>query len=870
MSWKNSLAFRVTALFRNSKLEDEMDQEMRSHFEFLVDDYLAQGHDETTARQMARRDFGNLDRAKEECRDTWGTRLIFDFFRDLRFAARLLAKSRNYTLVCVLTIAVAIAASSTIFSVADGVLFRPLPYHQPERIVTVWEQSNYGKNSVAGGSFLDWKANSEVAEAMMLFNKVQQNLKRNGHAESIQGTEVSSDFLEVIGVSTLLGRGFDQEDERVGTEPAVILTEEMWRKRFGAEPTIIGEAITLDEIPRKVIGILPKNSWLEQNTEYFVPAILDPSQPSRSGRSSHWAMVCARLKPGATIEQLQRELRSIKSSLNSEYPEFKRDWSVLVEPMRELISANARPIITPLATAVGFVLLIACANVSILVLARTINRQTEFAMRTALGANRGRLIRQSLTESLLLSGLGGTLGLLLSIGAIQLLRATSAEILPGALLPQLDYRVLFAAFLLSAGSSLLFGLIPSITASKNNPGSKIGDGGKSSSHGGHTRTQGLLVVGEVALTIALLSSTGLLLKSLNKQLSEYPGYNVENTITFDLNFPSGSYRGPEERLAYIQSLKQALNAVPSVQSASTLSASPLHSGAFGEFINRSDQDAPDPRPLASVIYGDDTFLDTLQAQLIAGRRFETFDNQAGSKATIVIDRKLSENLFDTESPLGKFVELFGQDWEVIGVVENMKLDPQPRSAGYAFVPQQNFPFVLSVIARLENDSASSIEAIRQAVMSIDSGIPMANTRTLKEAIENTVHDKQYMLILLSVFAGVALLLSATGIYSVMSYAVATRQGEISIRAALGASPREIKLLVVRSGTKTALLGLACGIATALALARLIASQLYQVSPYAPTPLIISTAIIAAAEFAATWIPACRIAKLDPTRGLRSQ
>lgn len=868
MGWQHKLSFRFSSLLRNNRFEDEMDQELRSHFEQLVEDFRTEGHDEKTALRLARREFGSIDRAKEACRDNWGTRLLFDFFRDIRFATRLLLKSKGYAAVCILTIAIAIAACSTVFSLIDGVLLRPLPYENPERIVSVWELAEYGKNSVAGGSFLDWQENATSAEAMMIHNGVEQNLRVEGQAYFVKGWEVSSDFLDVLGVSTLLGRGFNENEDQMGAAPVVILTEEIWRKRFETDPNIIGKTVVLNETAREVVGILPAKTWLEPEIEYFIPAILDPTQSFRSGRAGHWALVWARLKAGATPEQLQNELRSIKKSLNPEYPEFKRNWSVSVEPLRELISQGARPILWTLSAAVGSVLLIACANVSNLVLARTINRRSELAMRTALGATGKRLVRQSLTESLLISLAGGFLGILLSIGSINLVRITSLTELPGSLLPYLNWQVLAAAVALTCGSTVLFGLLPSITAARRNPNAEIDPGDKSSAHGRQTRTQSLLVVLEIALTIALLSTAGLLLKSLNQQLSEDPGYNIERTITFDLNLPSETYRGRDKRLAYIRNLQQQLDTVPQIESASTLSSSPLNKGTFGEFVNRSDEEPPDPRPLASVIYVEDNFFETLQATLIAGRPFETFDIQAEAKEVVVIDQKLAGTLFGEERAVGKFVTSLGVDWEVVGVVENMKLDAEPRSAGYFFIPQQYFPFTLSAIVRYRGDSENALAAVQQVVRDLDSGISMANTRSLEAAIESTAADKRYVLVLLSVFAGIALLLATTGMYSVMAYAVATRRHEICIRKALGATRQSVIGLILKSGTKITLVGTICGILASLALSRLVSSQLYLVSPFDLGPLTIAAATIAAIGLAACWLPAMRSSKLSPNAGLR--
>lgn len=870
MGWKHKLNFRIASLFKCSRLEDEMDQEMRSHFDQLVEDFQAQGHTLQASRRLARHEFGNFERAKEECRDNWGTRFLFDLLRDFRFAARMLRKKFGHSLICVLTIAIGIAACSTVFSVVDAILFRPLPYKEPNRMVAIWEAADFGKNTVAGGSFLDWRQNAQSASAMMIHNRVEQNLKSEGSAERLQGWEASSDFEEVLGVSMLLGRGFSKDDEQVGAAPVVILPEETWRTRFDADPNLIGKTLTLNEIAREVIGIMPENSWLEPGVEFFIPAILNPNQGFRSGRGSHWALVWARLSDNATPQQLQTELRSIKESLNSEYPEFKREWSILVEPFREQVSNGSSSILWTLSAAVGCVMLIVCANVSNLVLSRTLNRGSELAMRATLGASRRRLIRQSLTESLLLSLAGGLIGLLLSLAAIASVQVAAQEILPGALIPKLDSRAVAATLLLSCASALLFGILPSLVASRRDPKSQLGTGGKSSLQKGRSRIQSTLVIAEIALTIALLSGFGLLYKSLNKQLSENPGYNIENTYTFDLNLPSETYRGRAKRLAYIENLQAVLKQTPSIKSSSTLSASPLSRGIRGEFVSKTGEEPSNSRKLASVIYVEDNFFETLEAPLIAGRPFDSFDNSEQSRRVTVIDENLARTLFGEESAVGQFIDTSGSSWEIVGIVQNQKLDPSPREGGYLYLPQKYFPFTLSVIARVHENTPNALQDIQSAIRSIDSGIPMANTRSLRTAIENTAKEERFVLALISIFAAIATLLAGVGMYSVMSFAVATRRRELSIRTALGASQTACQLLVVKSGARLIAVGLASGLVIALFLARLIASELYQVSPSDPLTLTLSAGTITLIGLVASWIPASRIAKQDPVRGLRSE
>jgi len=869
MGFGESFRFRVASLFRSNRLEDDMDQEMRAHFDQLVDDFKAEGHDNEKARRLAHQQFGNIDLTKEQCRDSWGSRIVFDFWRDISFAKRQLMANKSFASICIATIAIAIGASTTIFSVVDAVLLRPLPYGSPDQIVSIWEVSKFGRNSVSGGAFLDWKNRSTLLDSAVLSASVTQNLQLPSGPVRVSGMEATADFLDVLQVTPIKGRGFLPNEDKAGASPVVILTEEIWSQRFEADEAIIGSIIVLDEIARQVVGILPKNTWIGTDVEFFIPANLEQGPPFRAQRASHWANVYGRLKPNIAPEQLDAELKAIKTSLNAEYPQFKKDWSVEVAPLHELIKENSKATLGALGTASIFLLLIACANVANLLLARGTHRQGELSMRVALGASNGRIFRQALSESLLLATIGSSIGILLAYLGIHLMRIFNEGVFPGAMTPALDIRVLGASIIISAAAALFFGIWPAWKACRARPQKVLRDNTQSIA-GARSKSQSTLVIAEVALTVVLLFSTGLLLKSLVNKMSEDPGYNVHNTHTFEITLPGSVYGGAPKRIEYTRKLLEAIKETPGIISAGSLSASPLGDGARGEFVSRQDQ--PDTRNdfLASAIYVGGSFFQTMEARLAKGRFFEDRDNQSKAARSIIVDRAIYETLYsDGEEAVGQFLNMYNQQWRIVGIIDPMNLDPNPRSAGYVYLPHQYDPFRISIVAKSKVASASQLPLLRDAVASIDSKVPMANVRTLADALDRSLSDRKFTLTLVGAFTVIALTLASVGLYGVISYTTARRQRELSIRRSLGATKGKIISLITFDGGRLTFIGLAIGLILSIAATRLIASQLYEVSRYDPIVLVGTLLIFAFVSLLACWAPALRAVQIDPAKGLRA-
>lgn len=873
MRWIDEARFRLDALFRSARAEEELDEEMRAHLEQLADDFKAEGLSETEARRRALREFGSIDRAREDCRESWGVQLALDFFRDIRFGARQLRESKGFALVASLTLALAIGSCAAIFSVLDATLIRALPYPDADRIVTIWETSpQWGDNSVSGGAFQDWRDQSETLESVALLAPKLCNLRTDRGAVRLTGKEVSAGFLDVLGVEPLFGRGFRPEDEWVGgSNRVVILTYEAWRARFGGDESLVGQTILLNEAPHEVIGILPAGgwtSWDDTRDEFLVPAVLDPVQDFRFGRGNHWAIVCGRLKPGVSPQTLEAELRAIKENLNAAYPDYKKDWSVAVRPLQETLVRDTRPILLILAAAVAAVLLIACANVANLLLARGSHRRRELSIRFALGASGQRVARQALTDSLLLSAIGGAGGILLAFVGIRLLRAFAGDAMPGIFVPQLDLRALAASVAIACGAGLLFGCLPAWKASKPDIDEAMKNGGKGSS--GRTRSQSALVIAEVALTAALLACAALLLRSLVKATEDDPGFDPANAVAFDLTLPDEIYGGPEKRIAYIDQTLEALGKTPGVLAAGSCSEAPLGGGGTTNFVSREDQPEQRISRLAGIVYCSAGYFESMGSRLLKGRFLLPSDNSREAAPAAVIDERLARNLFADADPVGQLLNTSGFTWEIVGVIADMRLRNKPPADGYAYLPHDYFPFSVSVVARLAPPSSAALAAIQDAVATIDSGVPVANSRSLEDALHGAFAQRRLTLGVIGAFAAAAILLACIGLYGVLSYSIATRERELGIRRALGASSGNMIALVMKDGGSLTAIGLLIGLVGALGAARLLASQLYQVSHYDPLALGLAFGALGSVSLLAVWLPALRATRLDPNVSLKRE
>jgi predicted permease len=681
---------------------------------------------------------------------------------------------------------------------------------------------------------------------------------------------VSHEFFRVLGVPMLHGRGFRPEEDRPGgATDVVVITEELWRSRFGADPSMIGRVVVLDEVPRTVIGVLPAGAWVIRDVTFFVPAVLMPGT-FRAERSPHWAAVFGRLAPGATVAQADAELKSVKRQLTDQYPTFKQGWSVVVQPAADMIRGLTRGPLLILFTAVAVVLLMACANVANLLIARGCHRQQELALRAAIGATGSRLLRQVLTENLVLAGIGGAIGVGVAYVSVGLLRTVTAASTPLSMAPHLDERALLFAFVATLATGLLAGILPALRARRLDLNASLGDGGRGGTGVARQRTQTMLVIGEVALTVVLLTSAGLLLRSLSNAASVDPGFDPERVLAFEVSLPDATYASREKRLAFAMALVERLRSVPGVTFAGSSMALPFSGGGYGEFFRRPEADELD-RTLGRLDYVSPGYLEALGARLLAGRTMSDADNRPDGPSVIVINESAARMFFPDRQAVDSPLLIAGTTWRIIGVVADIvdrRLDDPHQP--FAYAPRAFNMSQISMAVRTPLDPLTLTATVRREVERLDAGVAVANPRALDAAMADSLAPRRVVLGLVATFAFVALLLASIGLYGVMSYAVANRRREIGIRIALGARRSAVLRHVLGDGLVMMGLGLMIGLAGVMVTGRLLASELYQVPTVDPMAMAVTAVAVAMVAVLASLLPALRAARVDPITALRSE
>ena len=847
-----------------------MAEEMRDHLERATEANIAAGMAPDEARFAARRRFGGLDQLKEAARDQRGGWLEH-VARDLRFSARSLRRAPGFTTVCVLTLAIGIGANLIIFTALDATVLRPLRYPQPERLVSLYEVFENGSlNSVSGGAFLDWREHSQSFEGITLWAPFSANLRAANGAVALNGIEITHEFTSVFGIEPLLGRGFLPEEEiSAETARVIILTEELWRSQFGSDRSVVGRTVVLDDVPRVVVGVLPKRAWFWRETRFFVPAVLAP-KADRRARASHWAGVEGRLKAGVSPEQADAELKAVRARLGSLYPAWKKDWGVAVRTLESQLARSPRPVLLGLSAAVALLLLIACANVANLLLARANDRSPEIALRAALGASGGQLMRHIVSESLLLSAVGGGLGVLLAYGGVAVLREGGGHLLVNEVMLEPDWRVLLAAVALTAATGLGSALLPAWRVRRPDIYGLLKNGGRST-HGGKSRVQSALVISEMALTLILLIGAGLMLRSLWQAARIDPGFSSGEVLTFDVSLPAATYPKAADRMAFSKELLARLRAIPGAIDVGMARALPFSGDSFGEYMSRADDKDARDRVLARLNFVSDGYFETLGARLLGGRFLNAGDNKIGAPPVALINDIAARRFFPQGDALGNRVRIEGRIYEVIGIVTTIverSLEAEAEATGY--VPLAINPFKFSVAIRCSLPVGSILGAARAEVERLNPGVPLADVQSLKQATEDSLKGRRLFRNLVAAFALTAAVLACVGIYGVVSYAVATRRRELSVRLALGASPGGILRLILGQGLRLAFIGVCTGIVAALAGARLIASQLYGVSAHDPVVFVGASAVLVVVAAGACWFPAKRAANSNPVDALRSE
>jgi predicted permease len=817
---------------------------------------------------------------EENFRKRKGGNVFADLFQDLRYALRMLRKSPGFTAIAVLTLALGIGANTAIFSVVNGVLLQQIPFPQPGRMMILHRGED---GSIPYAEYLDLQAQNQSFAPIALWRRDSFNLTGSGDPERISVRMVSADFFSVLGIQPLAGRMFRADEDRQGAAPIALLSEGLWRRKFAGDTNILGKNISLSGHDYTVIGIMPELKYFSKSDVYL--AIGQWAEPSFHKRGGGFGTIAiGRLKPGISLPQARADLTRVANDLAAAYPKEDTGLKFSAASMRESRVGELQQTLLLLFGAVGFVLLIACVNVANLLLARANSRKREIAVRIAMGASRFRMIRQLLTETVLLATLGGAFGLLLAMWGTRAILAVAPTGLVAVGGAALDARVLTFTFLISMLTGVFFGILPALKTSRPDVQKTLKEGGRGST-GGHRRVQSLLIVSEVALAMVLLVGAGLMIRSLNRVWAVDPGFDPHNLLTFSISLsPAKATNGPKAKMTYTQ-LLDGLDNLPGVESASVNFGNLPMTGDSDIAFWREDQKKPDSEnqmPDAMWYAVSPEYLSVMKIPLLRGR-FITSRDVETAPVVAVIDERMARKLFPNEDPLGKQLHLtfFEEAVQIVGVVGDVKHNGLAASADdetqyqlympFRQVPDALMPILgnnVTTVLRTSLPPLQLVSAVRQEVKAVDDQQVMYGENTMDKILEGSLAFRRFSMLLMGVFAAIALLLACVGIYGVISYLAGQRTHEIGIRMALGAEPRHVLLLVLSRGMLLQLFGVAVGIGIALPLMRLLSSMLFGVKPTDPFTFAGVAAILIAVGLLACYIPARRASRVDPLVALR--
>jgi predicted permease len=885
-----ALVAKFRSFFGDRRVELEFDDEIQGHLESLTERYISQGMAQDEAASAARRQFGNITLLKEANREMRGIRLIDTLVQDVRYGVRMLRRNPGFTFIAVLTLALGIGANTAIFSVVNAVLLRSLPYRDPDRLVRVsYFRERLSTDIALGAEFLEWRDQSKVLEQIAAYRFETADLSGDGEPERLASARISADLFTTLGVSPALGRNFTRTEDADGGPPVVILSDSLWRRRFSGDPQVIGRSITLNGQSRTIIGIMPAGFKFFEKPELWLPLALNVTE-NLNRKQMGQVRVIARLKRGVTLEAARADLSVILQRQRNAFPQiYSRygDLQVRVIELSESFVGNVRLALLVLLGAVSFVLFIACANVANLLLARSAARQREMAIRAAVGAGRLRLVRQLLTESLLLSLAGGAAGLIAAKWGVKLLVAISPDWIARIEESRVDGRVLVFTCVVVVLTGLLAGIFPALQASKSDVNemlksqSMIG-GARSGGGGGLQRALPALLITELALALVLLAGSGLMIKSFLRLLDVPKGFNPEGVLTLVLSPNSVKYppRSPQRNTYYGEALAR-VQALPGILSAGLASLTPLEGVneiMWFQIEGRSPfEQGKEPTTNANAISPE--YFQAMGIELRAGRPFAELDSAAAPQV-MIINETFARRFFPSENPVGHRLLMGPIPKTIVGVVSDTRhfsLDQEVRLEVYRpYLQHQNSVMNLAVrVAPSQNNPtslSSMAAAIRNQVRAIEPNEPVNEVVLLNDRLAKSraVTGRRFQMLLLGVFAAVALIIATVGIYGVISYAVSQRTHEIGIRMALGAQARDVLRMVIWRGMRLTLIGVAIGLAAAFALTRVMKNLLFEVSATDPATFAIITLLLIFVALIASYIPARRATKVDPLRALRHE
>jgi len=806
--------------------------------------------------------------------------------QDIRYALRMCVRTPGFTVIAVLALALGIGANTAIFTIVNAVLLERLPFREPQRIVSLWEEGAHrpGRNNTIGpANFIRWRERSSSFDAMAAMVDLRANLTGRGDPEEIVVQSVEAQFFPILGVSPLLGRTFTDEENRDPQSAVVILGYDFWQRRFAGDPAIVGQTLQLNGRPRTVVGVMPQGfrlfvkefSLAGKPSDMWTPYVLPAAARDAGGR---YMQAIARLKPGVTVARARTELSAIAAALVTEFPARNSGWGVRVLPLHDQLSGEYRTALLVLSGAVAFVLLIACANVANLLLARGAARQREIAIRSALGAARSRVVRQLLTESFVLAALGGALGLLVAQWGIAVLLALSPVDLNMTSTVRLSYPVLLFTATASLLTAIVCGLAPAFEGSRTEVQETLKDGARQVGAGvRHRRLRQAFVVSEIALAVVLLVGAGLMLRSFGSLRRVNPGYNTSNVLTMRLQLPNTKYREDGQRIRFFREATERIREVPGVQSAGAISYLPLSGLGAGTGFTIEGQPPPPPGRdyVVDVSVCDDGYFRAMNVPLKGGRFFSEREMQEKSNV-VIVSESLARKYFPQGDALGKrlVIEMTRPNvpTEIIGIVGDVKFADfatEPHPTTYWPHPQLAYSGMTFTV-RTTEDPVSLAPSIERAIRTLDKDQPVAEVRSMDQWVAKSLAQARFSSTLLTIFANLALALAAIGIYGVMSYAVSQRTSEIGIRLALGATMGDVLTMIVLDGLRLAVFGLALGVLLAVGLSRTIATLLYETTGTDPVTFAAVVGVLGAAALLASYLPARRASRIPPVEALRAQ
>lgn len=886
----NDLLFRLRALFYRNTVEEELHEELRFHYEHEVEKYRKRGLSDEEARRRARLAFGGQEQVKEDCREARGTTLIESALQDVRYAVRQLQANPTFAIVIILTLASSIGANSAIFSVIDSVLLKPLPYPHADRIVRLFlTNAEYPKFPLNPFDFRDYRTRSKSFDSLAAYTRGDLQLS-GGSAGPVRlnGFQITSGYFRVLGLHPELGREFDEKAELPGNGQQVILSDRLWRVKFGAASDILGRKITLNSQPYTVVGVMPPGTDHPGNEYHSLPYGNDVDvwspftfEGDPSKRGSHVIEGIGRLKNVVTTGEASAEMNTIMTQLGRQYPDSDAGWQVLIIPVYREIVGSSQRILLVLLGAVGMVLLIACANAANLMLARAMTRQRELAVRLALGAQRSRLIRQLLTESVLIALAGGALGLATAMGGVKALVSLLPADFPRVHEIHVNAPVFAFTFLISAAVGIVFGLIPAIQASRTDPKQGLHEGGRTSTGSvQQNRLRDAFVVSEVCLACVLLIGAGLMLRSLLNLLHLDPGFRQEHVLTASLSLPFTEYKKAGSVGRFYDELVTKLGFIPGVESACAGSDLPwtgYDENMGGWHIEGQPESHDELHARYHVATAD--YFRALEIPLLEGRFFNAGDKR-GAPSVVIINHAMAEKYWPGKDAVGKRINFWSDhptetDWTtVVGVVGDVKDKPNSQGAEPAFWwpnLQQPIPFGdMSLVVRSGADPQLLADAVRNEVKQLNPSLAVSDVQLMDQIVESSVATPRFAFVLVGLFAGLAILLAAIGTYGVVSYSVSQRTSEFGLRMALGAQQLDVMRLVLKQAAGLVVGGTVLGVLLALAFARVLQSLIYEVSPADPLTFTSVGVMVIVIAIVACYIPARKATQADPMIALRAE